>query len=118
MHEGAVADDGEEQRPADATPRVVLVFFPDDQERVMPGRDRELLPLDACERFEGRSGCGAATRAVTVRRVQERVRDFVANSPALTSPCEGTVGRVASIVNEGPSPQPCTRQTYRPWRAS
>jgi hypothetical protein len=35
----------------------------------MPGGDRQLLPLDARECFEGRPGCGAAPRAVAVRRV-------------------------------------------------
>src|SRR5712692_303353 len=74
---------------------MVRVLFPDDKQLVRSVRDRELRPLDSGEGFEGRSGRGAAPRAVTVRRVQKCVRDLVANSTALTSSCKATVGRVA-----------------------
>ena len=85
MHERTVADDGEEQRPADAATRVVGSLFANDQQLVQPRCDGELLPLDSGKRFEAGSGRGAAPRAVAVRRVPKRVRYLVANCAALTT---------------------------------
>ena len=62
------------------------VFLAEDREVVQPLRDRQLLPLDAGERLESRPRRRSALRAVTVRRVQECVRDFVANRPASALP--------------------------------
>src|SRR5437773_5758625 len=75
VHVGALPHHGEEQRATRSTPRVVQVFLSDDKERIAAVRDLELLPLDPGKRLESRTGRRATARAVTVRRVQERVND-------------------------------------------
>jgi hypothetical protein len=88
VHEGSVAHEGEEQRPADAAPRVVRVLLAEDEQGVRSVRELELPPLDPRERLEGGPGRRPAARAVAVRGVEERVLDPVADGAALTAALE------------------------------
>jgi hypothetical protein len=80
VHVGAVPHHREEEGSAPSAARVVQVVVADDEERIPAVRQLQLLPLDPGERLERRPGRGATARAVAVRRVQERVRDPVANA--------------------------------------
>jgi hypothetical protein len=62
-----------------------------DQDHVLPLGDLELPALDAGKRLERRAGRRAAARAVTVRRVAERIRDLIANRATLALPDEKAV---------------------------
>ena len=77
----------EKRNEPHAPHRVSLsVVLSEDGDVVQALRDRQLLALDACERLERRARRRSAFRAVTVRRVQERIGDLVANraAPALS----------------------------------
>src|SRR5438477_1971225 len=95
VHIGAVPHHGEEEGATGSTARVVQVFLSDDKERIAAVRELELLPLDPGKRLEGRAGRRATARIVTVRRVQERVRDPITNPATPTLPDERAVGRIA-----------------------
>jgi hypothetical protein len=86
MHVGAVPHYGEEQGTTCPTTRVVQLIVADDEQRVLAVGELELLPLDSSERLESRAGRGATARAVTVRRIQELVRDPITSRATLTPP--------------------------------
>src|SRR4051795_8177933 len=69
----AVPHDGVQERAADAAARVVRVVVAPDEQRVRAFEHLELVPLDARERLERRTGRSAAIRAMAVHRVSELV---------------------------------------------
>src|SRR5215211_2482062 len=95
VHIGALPHHGEEEGATRRTPRVVQVFLSEDEERILAVRDLELLPLDPGKRLERRAGRRATARAMTVRRIQERVSDPITNRATPTLPDEHALARIA-----------------------
>jgi hypothetical protein len=113
MDKGTLADDGIEERPANPAMRVVGVFVAEDHELVFARGDGEFVALYPGEWLEGGARRAPAVGAVTIRGVDEFIRNEIMHRTAIAFPFELATTRFLRIRHGLPFGADCEKSDHR-----